>query len=110
MEVKKYKNLKEAIKEITKESRDYVFVRHTLNLGDEIKLHYHNKANEFIIIENGKFKVRLEDEKKIFNLKNQVIAIHFPKEQKHTILALTSISYFVFRDTEDASIFVKTKK
>jgi len=105
MEIRNYKNFKEAIEKITKESTDYIFVRHTLNPKDKIKLHYHNKANEFIIIDKGKFKIRLENEEKIFNLKNQVIAIYLPKKQKHALLALTKISYFVFRDIEDITIY-----
>jgi len=105
MEIKKYKNIKEAIEEITKDSTDYIFVRHVLNPEDKIRLHYHKKADEFIVIDNGNFKVRLEDEERIFDLKDQTIVIYLPSQQKHTLSALSKISYFVLRNLKDVTIY-----
>lgn len=105
MEIKKYKNIKEAIERITRESKDYIFVRHVLRSGDKIRLHYHKKADEYIIIDNGKFKVRLEDKEKTFALEDEAIGIYLPKQQKHSLLALTKISYFVFRNLKDTTIY-----
>ena len=105
MKIKKYKNIKAAIEKTTKESANYVFVRHILNPKDKIRLHYHEKANEFIIVDEGKFKIRLGDEEKTFDLKNQAITIYLPKRRRHTLIALSRISYFVFRDIEDTTIY-----
>src|SRR4030042_4540231 len=99
MRIKKYKNLKEALESLIRKDKEYVFVRHRLKSGEKIKSHYHKKANEFIVIDNGKFRVRLAEKEKLFNLKNQVVTIFFPKKQKHSLSALTPTSYFVFRDT-----------
>jgi len=105
MKIRKFKTLKEAIEKSTRESENFIFVRHTLNAKGQISLHYHNKANEFIVIDRGRFKVRLEDEEKIFDLKNQPTVIFFPRKKKHSLLALGTISYFVFRDTKDTTIY-----
>jgi len=105
MKIKKYKSLKEALKDITEKDKEYVFIRHSLRAGEKIKTHYHNKANEFLIIDQGKFEVELEKEKRTFNLKGQAISIIFPKNKKHSLSTLTSIPYFVIRDKKDNSIY-----
>lgn len=105
MKIKKHKNFKEALEDITKKDKEYVFVRHSLRAGREIKKHFHKKANEFLVIDSGKFKVELGKEGKTFNLKKQAISIIFPKNKKHSLSALSPISYFVIRDKKDISIY-----
>lgn len=105
MIVRKYKNLKEAIEDMTKKDKECVFVRHSLKAGKEIKSHYHKKANEFVIADNGNFKIKLEGKEREFNLKNKVIVIKFPKGKIHSLFAVTPVSYFVIRDVQDRSIF-----
>ena len=107
MKIKKYKSLKEALEDITKKDKEYVFLKHSFKAGKEIKAHYHKKANEFLVINQGKFKVGLENEEKTFNLKKHVISIIFPKKKKHSLLTLSPISYFVIRDAKDTSIYEK---
>ena len=105
MKIKKHKNIKIAIEDTIKELTHYVFIRHILSPKDKIRLHYHEKADEFIIIDEGKFKIRLGDEEKTFDLKNQAITIYLPKRRRHALIALSRISYFVFRDIEDTTIY-----
>lgn len=107
MKIKKYKNLKSAIESVTKKDKECIFVRHSLKRGDKIGLHYHKKANEFIVVDKGKLKVILEGVERTFSIKDQAITIYLPKNKKHALLALSAISYFVLRDEKDDSIFVK---
>lgn len=105
MNITEFPNVKVAIEAITKEDKNYIFVRHKLKRGQTIKLHYHNKANEWIVIDVGKFRVMLEAEEKILNVKGQAVAISLPRKQKHALWAISAISYFVFRDKEDTTIY-----
>ena len=105
MEITEFPNVKAVIEAITKEDKDYIFVRHKLKRGQTIKLHYHNKANEWIVIDAGKFRVMLDAEEKIFDVKGQAIAIYLPQKQKHALWAISEISYFVLRDKEDTTIY-----
>ncbi len=42
MNISKYSNLEEAIKDITKEDRNYILIRHTLKPKEKVELHYHD--------------------------------------------------------------------
>lgn len=105
MKIKKYKSWKEAIEDITEESESYDFRRHTLKPWGEIKLHYHPKAKEFLVIDNGIFWIEIEREHQVLKSEDQVMVIEIPKEQKHRLLAISSVSYFVLRDQEDETIY-----
>ncbi|NQT22795.1 MAG: hypothetical protein HQ579_05065 [Candidatus Omnitrophica bacterium] len=105
MKVNWYSNLKEAIESTTKEDGGYMFVRHSLEAGEEAKLHYHPEANEFLVVDNGVFGVALARKHQTFRPDGRVIVIHFPKKQKHSLRALAPTSYFVFRDKEDETIY-----
>lgn len=105
MKIEEYTNFKEAIESITKEDKDYVFIRHTLNAGEVVKLHYHPKANEFLVVDNGVFTVELGREHISLRPDGRVIAIHFPKGRKHCLRTLAPTSYFVFRDRKDETIY-----
>ena len=107
MEAKKYNSFEEAIRSFTIKDRDYAFVWHTLKPGEKIKPHYHKKADEWIVINNGIFTVKLGKEDKSFNLKNEVLRLHFPKKQLHSFVAETKVSYFVFRNCEDKTIYIR---
>ena len=105
MKIEEYISLKEAIESLIKRDKDYVFVRHTLDAGEAIKPHCHPKANEFLVVDSGVLDVRLDWENKVLTPNGRVIVIHFPKRKKHSLKTLTPISYFVFRDREDETIY-----
>ena len=98
-------DFKEAIDSFIVKDHDYTFVQHTLEEGEEIKSHYHQKANEWLIIDNGWFTVKIGDKETSFSLHNNVLLIHFPKGKVHSFSARSKVSYFVFRDNEDKSIY-----
>lgn len=110
MKERDFSNFKEAMTSFTVKDRNYIFVRHTLEQGEEIKSHYHKKANEWLIIDNGWFTVKIGDKEKSFSLHNNVLVIRFPKGQNHSFLAKSKVSYFVFRDYEDKSIYTQEVK
>jgi len=107
MKIKRYKNITEAIESIIKKDKEYVLIKHSLGVGREIKTHFHRKANEFIVIDSGKFEIRIEKEIRVFNLKKKATTIFFPKNKKHSLLTISSISYFVIRDERDVSVYKK---
>jgi hypothetical protein len=97
VKIKKHVNFKEAFKSIIQKDKKYTIIRHILSSSDKIPLHSHD-VDEFVVIGNCKFRAILEDEEKIFDLKDAVVSISFPKGQKHTIIPLSNVSYFVIRD------------
>lgn len=105
MKILHFCNFQKTFESITKEDKDYIYVRHKLHRGAFIKSHYHKTANEWLIIDNGKFEVQLENEKKIFNLKKQITVIYFPHNLRHSIKTFSSISYFVIRDKKDSNFY-----
>jgi len=105
MKILYFSNFKKAFESVIKEDKDYIFVRHKLKRGILIKTHYHKIANEWLLIDKGKFEMQLEGKKQIFNLKNQVSVILFPKNRKHGFKAISSVSYFVIRNKKDSNFY-----
>ena len=105
MEIQTYPSRDEARDAITIPDKNYMFVRHVFKPGGAVKLHFHPKANEWLIVSDGEFQVRLEEEKRMFNLQHQAIAIHFPAGQKHSLAAISDVSYSVLRDREDKTVY-----
>lgn len=98
MEIKEYADLKEAIGLLMAIDKEYVLIKHTLNAGEEIKSHYHEKANEWVIADNGEFVIRVGDEQQRFDANGRAIAVCLPKNIRHSFVALSDVSYFVLRD------------
>jgi mannose-6-phosphate isomerase-like protein (cupin superfamily) len=107
MKIKRYKISNNAIRSFTTKDKDYIFVRHVLKSKEKIKPHYHKKANEWIVIDGGKFTVRVGNEERYIEIRNKTLVISLPKNQPHSLLPKTKISYFVFRDRRDKIIYVK---
>lgn len=107
MKTKEYPNLKEAIESLTEKDKNYIFIRHTINHGEPIRPHYHPKANEFLIVDNGVFDIWLDRDSKILVPNGKVIVVVFPKGQRHSLKTINStpVSYFVFRDRKDETIY-----
>ncbi len=107
MEVKHYKNLKEAFETLFKPDKNYIMIKHSLMPGEIVKIHLHKKANEWVVIDNGEFIAFVGNEEQTLDLKNEVVSIMFPQGVKHTIRALVPITYYVIRDCEDESVYVE---
>jgi quercetin dioxygenase-like cupin family protein len=104
-----FDSLEDAIKTLTTMDEDYIFVRHTLQAGEEIPPHYHETANEWIVMSNGAFRVSLGEDVRYIDLrnKNRVVVIHFPKKTVHSFTADTYVTYMVFRDCKDETIYLE---
>lgn len=105
MEYKKYGSLREVLGDITRKDQDYSLTRHTFKNGEGIKRHYHPRANEWLIIDNGKFEIRVDEVNHSFSIRNKFHAFKFLVAQKHAFRALSDITYYVLRDTEDETVF-----
>ena len=105
MEYKKYKSTKEALADILRDDQEYIVIKHKAKKGYSVKRHYHPKANEWLIIDNGKFTIKMDDETETFNLKNQVTVFKFMVSVKHMFSTDSDISYFVVRDVQDETVF-----
>ncbi len=110
MEIREFNNFKDAFQSLMPESRECVFVRHSLEPKEEIKLHYHPKANEWLVINRGRFVVTLESEEQEFWLKRRVMAIRFSAKQKHALATKSKISFFVLRDRADKTIYMEKEE
>ncbi len=109
MEMATFENFKKAMESLTIEDDEYVLTRHVLKSGEKIKLHYHPKATEWLIIDHGIgiFEVRVGDEWRGSYCASQATVFLFPKGKKHAIEAITKIEYFVLRDKKDKTVYVK---
>ena len=105
MKIQEAKNAEEAIWSFVKNHRGYVLYPHELAAGEMADLHYHRRANEWLVISNGSFEVELAGEKKTFERLNGTIIIHFPKGRRHGLLAHSKIKYFVIRDKKDRNVY-----
>jgi hypothetical protein len=107
--IKTYENLEEALKNIQKKDKEYISVWHKFSAGESVGLHYHHKANEWVIaLGPGSFKVIYDYEIKTVNIKGKkAYCITFPREVPHNIECLTDMLYFVVRDKKDSSIELK---
>jgi len=107
MEVATFEGFKEALEALTIEDDEYILVRHVLSPREKIKSHYHPKATEWLIINQGVFHVRIGNEWKSGSLTSEVTVFLFPKKKIHEIEAVTKIEYFVLRDKKDKTIYCK---
>jgi len=112
METAIFENLKKALESLTIEDDEYTLVRHILKPGKKTRLHYHPKATEWLIIDNGIFDVQVEGIDGFSELRRcqiiyQTKIFLFPKRRKHAIKAITEIEYFVLRDKKDKTVYVK---
>lgn len=106
-ETREFNNFKDAFERLIPEGKGYILTPHTLSRGDNIKLHHHPKATEWLIINHGKFTVTFEGEKQEFKLDRRVVAIKFPAGKNHSLEVFSKVSYFVLRDRKDKTIYVE---
>ncbi len=102
-----FENLKKALESLMFGDDEYVLVRHVVNSGEKIKPHYHPRATEWLIIDQGVFDVKVENEWLSGNLMYQTTVFLFPKGKIHAIEAKTKIEYLVLRDKKDKTIYAK---
>jgi hypothetical protein len=108
MNAKIFKNLKTALEETVQKDRDYIFIRHTLKNGEGIRLHYHEKANEWVALDSGCVHIRVgKEEKEFCPEKGEIIVIKLPKLSKHSLIAKSNLTYFVLRDQKDKTTYIK---
>lgn len=105
MEYKKYESLKEALDDTLRKDQEYFLVKHYLKKDGLIKRHYHPRANEWLIIDNGKFEIRADEVNHSFSVKNKFHAFKFLVAQKHAFRALSDLDYYVLRDAEDETVY-----
>lgn len=108
MDIKDYKSLKEALDNFLAPDKEYVLIKHSLGQGEDVKPHYHEKANEWIVADSGKFVVASGEEKQEIDLMDSeglTKVICLPKGKRHSFVALSDVSYFVVRDQVDDQAF-----
>jgi hypothetical protein len=107
MKIKKFNTITGALFGSTKKDKTYSFVWHRLKKGECIREHYHNEANEWLIAAGGGLSVTIGRETRQFFSKGAAIVVFLPKKKKHSLIALTTVSYFVIRDKDDRVIYTK---
>jgi len=111
MKINEYNSFQEAIRSLTQEDEEYILVRHVLKAGEKVKEHYHPRANEWIIVNivEGKLVIWLGDKMKKIDFSDYLspVAIFLPAGVKHSLLAISPISYSVLRDRKDKTIYCK---
>lgn len=111
MDINKFKNIEDAIWSCVKNHKRYDIIPHALKKGEKAEPHYHRKANEWLIISNGKFLLSIGDEQKQFDLNNQIIVVRIPRRKKHSLVVFSKkIKYFVIRDKADRNIYIRKER
>jgi hypothetical protein len=107
MEIIVCKTLSEALEKIMEKDKEYErFVRHFLGPGKGFRLHRHEKANEWVIVESGAFDAFEGNEGLRVKVgKQEVAVIHFSKNKCHTLKAITNLNYYVLGDKKDKIIY-----
>jgi hypothetical protein len=105
MEIKKFENIKEAFDDILPKDSEYIVVRHQLFKGQSIKRHYHKKATEWLVLDNGSLDIRRDDDRKTITPRKETIVIKFMVSVKHSVEVLRDVEYFVIRDCNDETYY-----
>ncbi|NTU69995.1 hypothetical protein HGB13_04225 [bacterium] len=101
MEIQKFKNINEALKNILPKDSEYIIVKHQLYKGQNIQRHFHKKATEWLVFNNGSLDIRSDDERETLTPKNETVTVKFMVSVKHSVDAIEDIEYFVIRDRQD---------
>jgi mannose-6-phosphate isomerase-like protein (cupin superfamily) len=109
MLITKFPNFKSAEFGSTKPDKKYQYERHQLKAGEIISWHYHKRADEIIIIDWGLFAVLVGEEYEVITLRSgyDVLAIYLPKKKPHSFIALSDVSYAVYKTKPDMVIRCK---
>ena len=91
--------------------RNYTIVWHNLNSEEEIRAHYHPKANEWIIVNYGRFEITINEKSYDCDVGlDEFMVIPLPKKSMHSILAKTNLVYVVIRNRKDRIVYPKKAK
>lgn len=106
MLIEKYLDMESAEKGELRPEKDYIYVRHNLRAGEKIPWHCHPEANEIILIKEGTFLLAVGKERELIWLAkgNKVRAIRLFKGEKHSLVAISRVSYVVYKTAMDRSI------
>lgn len=107
-----FKILEKFLLEFAEAEKTSYFYMHKMAAGEEVKMHYHKKADELIILpDKGAVVISLNDGKKTFgkflDLDRIVsrVAILVKKGERYSFRTLTDIEYFVIRNKRDKTIY-----
>lgn len=103
-------NLTEALKGIIDFDRSWVIKRHQLKTNEVVHEHWHNKAKEYIYIDNGRFTISIDSQTRSYFLLNQPTMIFIPRKQHHSLSAQTPLDYFVIQDKRDRNSYKQPAK
>jgi quercetin dioxygenase-like cupin family protein len=103
----RFRNAMEAIWSFAKNHRSYLIVAHRMKAGDSVGLHYHRRANEWLVADSGRFILTLGDEERTIYLTGQTVTIFIPRMVMHSITILEDMKYLVLRDKTDRTVYVK---
>lgn len=101
MNIRNFKDLKEALIKTISIDREYAIVLHVLKEGEFIEPHKHSISEYIIFDQGGIVEIEIGDETKTIHcplLKTTTVFI--PGGQKHSLKAFTDITYFVLRGIE----------
>lgn len=108
LKIRRFANITEAQKTMMPPEKEFICVWHKLKPEEKISKHRHPAASECLIADQGEFWVSREDESEKFNLNKTkgAIAIHFPPQSVHSLLAVSELYYCVIKSEADVTIFV----
>ena len=102
-EINYHSSLSDALNNLMPQDTDFIFLRHELSEGEDIKKHKHQNANEWIVFERGNLEILVDSKTQQIDTTDlkETCSIYFPKEIPHSLTALSNIKYYVLRDKKD---------
>lgn len=96
---KEYRSLEKCIDSFAIIDKDLNFVVHDLEAGEEIQTDTHD-IDEWVVADNGKFKIRIDNREYICDADNikGYIVIHIPSGMEHSLKTFKRSKYYVFKE------------
>jgi mannose-6-phosphate isomerase-like protein (cupin superfamily) len=100
-----FSSQKEALNALMPADQEMVLVAHTLEQGAQIAAHYHPKAHEWIILEEGAVQILMLGRSFALEAGANTQVLSIPSGIVHSLTAHRASTYLVLRDCSDRSVF-----
>ncbi|MGV8151302.1 MAG: cupin domain-containing protein [Candidatus Woesearchaeota archaeon] len=85
----------------------YILIQHDFPAGTFVRPHFHPIADEWVIVESGRFVATINFQRQEFEIK-KATSLYFPRHNIHSLTAISDISYTVIRSENDETIYLQT--
>lgn len=108
MQITRYDSIQKALTEILSLNVESRIVTHSLRKGQKVRAHLHQLATEWIILSKGKAEISFNKTWEEVDVPNDtIIVVTIPPLTVHSLNAKTPLKYFVVRDKEAKTEYIR---